>query len=621
MNAMSSAIVDSTLIERTLRRFRTDAHVRERLTDGGVLNLDRKLPYLFVYRQPPEREDAGTHRLVLGEASYLVALGADVNEAHDAVAALAATATKELDSFLVLELWAGDADSTEFVVHAPTGAAAATVDVLCDGLRELKEPGVYTTVAVRQTDDRHPPDLAPLLTTQECWDIGCLLVGLEVPPIFRDPETGAVYPVFLRRLRHLLSGVLRKTAFEFARVQTSAGFESYRAVGPRQFGSEVADADAALADIESGYQLLLLVSPVNVSEAWTAFRDSGFTREPEFRYRLLPVDPDSLKRRLFDVDLEPVADPAMAFLLRDKRDELDRQITLIAERNTEGFRYASMRLYGAVDDMLLNVALDVLSAVPRRSGRRAQTYVSADEFAAAARTELEYYRVAYPALAAEVQIRPDLVGLMVSQGNLLIGDALALRPERALPLLHHEVGTHVLTYYNGRAQPLRQLYTGLAGYDELQEGLAVLAEYLAGGLNAARMRVLAARVVAAHSVEHTAGFLDTFRLLTIDHGVHPRTAFDVTQRVHASGGFTRDLIYLRGLLGLVEYIRAGGAIEPLYLGKIAAKHVAIIEELRAREYLHPPALLPRLFEEPETALRLDALREGLPLTGMISDAA
>jgi uncharacterized protein (TIGR02421 family) len=621
MKPMSSAIVDGTLIERTLRRFRTDAHVRERLADGSVLNLDRKLPYLFVYRQPPDREDAGTHRLVLGEASYLVALGDAAQAAHDIVAALAETGTRELDSFLVLELWSGEAGSTEFIVHAPTGAAAATVDVLCRGLREITDRDVSTTVAARHTDVRHPPDLPPLLSTQECWDIGCLLIGLEVPPIFRDPDTGAVYPVFLRRLRQLLSGVLRQTAFEFARVQTSAGFESYRAVGPRRFGREVADADSALAEIESSYQLLLLVSPVNVSEAWARFRNGDYRREPEFRYRLLPIDPDALKRRLFGVDLEPVADPAMAFLLRDKRDEIDRQITLIAERNTEGFRYASMRLYGAVDDMLLNVARDVLNAVQPRTSRRGQSYVSAKEFAAAAGTELEYYRAAYPALAAEVQIRRDLVGLMVSQGNLLIGDALALRPERVLPLLHHEVGTHVLTYYNGRAQPLRQLYTGLAGYDELQEGLAVLAEYLAGGLDASRMRVLAARVVAVHSVEQGAAFLDTFRLLTQDYGMHAGTAFDVTERVHASGGFTRDVIYLRGLLRLVEYIRAGGAIEPLYLGKIAAKHVAIMEELRARGYLQAPALLPRLFEQSATPQRIDALREGLPLTRMISDAA
>jgi hypothetical protein len=70
----------------------------------------------------------------------------------------------------------------------------------------------------------------------------------------------------------------------------------------------------------------------------------------------------------------------------------------------------------------------------------------------------------------------------------------------------------------------------------------------------------------------------------------------------------------------VEYIRAGGAIEPLYVGKIAAKHVPIVEELRARDYLQAPALLPRLFDQPDTAHRLDALRDGLTLTQMISDS-
>ncbi|MGH7449522.1 MAG: hypothetical protein ACRELT_18245, partial [Longimicrobiales bacterium] len=143
---MSSTAVDSGLIDRILRQFRTDAHVRERLSDGGVLNLDRKLPYLFVYRQPPERDDAGTHRLVLGEASYLAALGSDVAEAHDAVAALAEAGTMELDSFLVLEVWSGYPNSTEFVVHAPAGAAANTTNVLCRGLRELSTSPIHTTL-------------------------------------------------------------------------------------------------------------------------------------------------------------------------------------------------------------------------------------------------------------------------------------------------------------------------------------------------------------------------------------------------------------------------------------------------------------------------------------------
>ena len=45
-------------------------------------------------------------------------------------------------------------------------------------------------------------------------------------------------------------------------------------------------------------------------------------------------------------------------------------------------------------------------------------------------------------------------------------------------LLHHEVGTHLVTHVNGTHQPIKVLGVGLAGYDETQEGLAVLAEYL-----------------------------------------------------------------------------------------------------------------------------------------------
>jgi hypothetical protein len=87
----------------------------------------------------------------------------------------------------------------------------------------------------------------------------------------------------------------------------------------------------------------------------------------------------------------------------------------------------------------------------------------------------------------------------------------------------------------------------------------------------------------------------------------------VTERVHASGGFTRDLIYLRGLLSLVEYIRAGGDIEPLYLWARSPRSTCPSSRSCARgNYLMAPALLPRLFEHPDTAQRMDALRNGLP---------
>ncbi|HSJ10423.1 MAG TPA: tyrosine/phenylalanine carboxypeptidase domain-containing protein, partial [Longimicrobiales bacterium] len=585
---MKSTAVDDSATARILRAFRTDAHVRERLPDGDVLNIDRKLPYLFLYRQPPSRPDPGTDRLVLAEASYLIARGDD-DAIQPIVHALAEAGTAELGSFLLFELWSGADDESDFVIHAPAAPAAASVDTLCKALEKVcADLNLDAAVSVRVTDERHPPDRDAILSARDCWEIGCLSLGLQVPPLFRDADTGDVYPVFLRRLRSALSVALRQSVYEFARVQTSTTVESYRALGPRRFDDAVTSADAELAGIERSYSLLLLVSPINSGDAWQRFRDDGYDTPPDFRYRLLPVDPDVLKRRLFALDLDPIADPALAFLFHDKRSELDRQITLIAERNTAGFRYTSMRLYGDVDDMLLRVACDILEHVQPTRWSDEDELVDAAAFAAAARTELAHYRTVMPGLAADVQVRSDLTGLMVSQGNLLISEEIALRPARVQALLHHEVGTHVLTYYNGRAQPLQQLSTGLADYDELQEGLAVFAEYGVGGLSASRMRVLAARVLAAHSMEHGAEFIETFRLLTREHGFARGTAFDITERVHQCGGFNRDMIYLRGLLRLVEHLRAGGALEPLYVGKIAAKHIEIIDELLSRGVLVPP---------------------------------
>ena len=47
--------------------------------------------------------------------------------------------------------------------------------------------------------------------------------------------------------------------------------------------------------------------------------------------------------------MEEVEDPTLTFLLRDKRSELDRMITMLADRDTPRFLHGSMALYGGVD--------------------------------------------------------------------------------------------------------------------------------------------------------------------------------------------------------------------------------------------------------------------------------
>lgn len=90
----------------------------------------------------------------------------------------------------------------------------------------------------------------------------------------------------------------------------------------------------------------------------------------------------------------------------------------------------------------------------------------------------------------------------------MIRESFKVPKNRVDALVHYEVGTHVLTHYNGKAQPLKQLYTSFSDYDELQEGLAVLSDYLTVGLTRGRLRLLAARVIAGHSLTKGADFCD-----------------------------------------------------------------------------------------------------------------
>jgi uncharacterized protein (TIGR02421 family) len=175
----------------------------------------------------------------------------------------------------------------------------------------------------------------------------------------------------------------------------------------------------------------------------------------------------------------------------------------------------------------------------------------------------------------------------------------------------------VLTYHNGRAQRFRLLASGLAGYDSLQEGLAVLAEYLVGGLNAPRLRLLAGRVVAARCLVDGASFVDTFRVLHHEHGFAGRIAFTITVRTHRSGGLTKDAVYLRGLRQILEYLARGGELAPLYVGKIAVEHISIIRELTWRGVLLPPPMTPRYLDDPDAQARLIDLRQGRTVVDLL----
>ncbi len=374
------------------------------------------------------------------------------------------------------------------------------------------------------------------------------------------------------------------------------------------------EVDARLADLERTVDVLLNVSPVNAAEAWTDFERGNFESAPVLRLRPLGFDPDLVKRELYDLRIEDVDDPALHTLLRAKRDEIARVVTALEDRDTLRFVYGTLQLYGTVSAPLVASAEQLLRTIPPQAP--SMESVTAGAFAEAAGAEFARYREAYPDFPEAYEVREDVPELMVSFGRLLIPAAATIRADRVEPLLHHEVGTHVVTYQNGARQPLKLLTIGLPGYDETQEGLAVLAEYLSGGLDPNRLRVLAARVVAIDQLLGGAEFPEIFESLRHEHEIPTRTAWSIAVRVVVGGGSVKDAVYLRGIARLLDALSEGLDLDVLFVGKLSLGHVPLIQELLDRGVLHPAWVRPRWMDVPGAQERLDRLRTGLSVTDL-----
>ena len=633
----SKASRPQMMTERFIRtvctRLEENKRVRRNLPTWGRVHIDRQLPFLCVYRRPTRGDDVGTERLATSEAAYLVASGTGKLQAGltELVRGIAQAMAEQYGAFLLLELWSGAARGSgvsngrdplkpSFRISAPKDEQVdALISTFDDALRRIKIRRQSAETSVHRTPRSCPRQYAPILPTEVAHQLGCRMLGLEVYPVYRG-ASGELYPSILRELRRGLSQALRKTFYEFTRTQTTHRPRHYQMLGRRAVVKAVWEVDRQLAEVSESFDFLLTVTPTNAEQAWREFERNRFEVAPVFRYRPLPADPIVIKRRLYDTPIERVEDPALSLLLRQKQDELDRQITMLTDVNTRRFVHGSLQLYGGVEDDLKGLADQLLYRLPPRTRENSKGgHLDAAAFAGRAEEEIAYYRQRWPEVDANVHVREDLAsGLMVSRGSLLIGKQTRIPMSRVEPLLQHEVGTHVLTYYNGRAQPFRQLYSGLAGYEAFQEGLAVLAEYLVGGLSRPRLRLLAARVLATRHMIDGATFVDTYRQLESLYGFDRRTAFTVAMRIYRGGGLTKDAVYLRGLCQMLKYLGNNGEFGTLLVGKIASDHISIVRELQWRKVLREPPLTPRYMEMPEALARLQDVRGGMTTLDLIN---
>lgn len=171
-------------------------------------------------------------------------------------------------------------------------------------------------------------------------------------------------------------------------------------------------------------------------------------------------------------------------------------------------------------------------------------------------------------------------------------------------LLQHEAFVHSLTALNGQQQQnLPSLALSSPRITATQEGLAVFAEQITGSIDIERMKRVSLRIEAVAMALEGADFIQVFRYF-LESGQNEVESFTSAQRVFrgvpTSGGaaFTKDTVYLRGLLGVHTFFRWALKNQKLRLcrllfaGKMTLTDVQRFEPLFDSGVLAEPRWLP-----------------------------
>ncbi|MDM9625481.1 flavohemoglobin expression-modulating QEGLA motif protein [Rhizobium sp. S152] len=605
---------EADFLDEIVSCIRAKKPVRRDLPDGGRLHIDRPLPFLCVHVADDDDEPVA-RAIAQANASYLVT--ANRTALQPLIETIAPVLKEMFGAFLLLDVGELEHDTppSEDAPFLPafdvrvwsTPDAATAADVFSTAVGRSKARFRRPLV---QKQQKPPADAIARMARQS----GCSAISVRFAPVYRQPD-GTFYP----ELREILVAMMFDAALQafasFIERHQSLTVSTHRALGRKAIVDAVTRVDRAIDEVAQSFDFLLTVTPINAEAAFDAFKAGGYRTEPVFLYRPLTVQIETAKRKLFAISFDHMEDPLLYNLYREKQQELDLQLSLIASRHTPRFVEFGRAIYGPVETQLLTEATTILQDL---SDARSKTQELAppdmDGLAVArqAADMIETYRKQYSSFDARIELRDDLPsGLMVSGNRLLISTDTSMDPHRVEPLLSHEIGVHLLTYFNGSAQGLRLFRSGLSGYEGMQEGLAVFAEYLSGGMTTERLRLIAGRVVGCAAMLDGASFAETFAILNRDHDFPEALAFNLVLRLYRGGRLAKDAIYLRGLLELLAHLGSGGALEPFWMGKIASSHFNVMEELASRGLLRQPVVRPLFLETAAGKHGMACARQGM----------
>jgi uncharacterized protein (TIGR02421 family) len=353
--------------------------------------------------------------------------------------------------------------------------------------------------------------------------------------------------------------------------------------------AEIVQLDSDLHALVKDIDILDAVAPLNYKEEKALFLKAHYSHEPNFIYAKKNLDAFAFKRSLFQLPIEKVQDEDLRTIYLAVIDSYVDKVDQYKSIGSPDFLYDSLRYYGEPSEKDLRNANFILH-LPK-SPDREEELLDANRISQVLAEFADREGYTYT-----TKIDGNMIAkALVSGTTVKINSNAEVGTMEVMALAHHELGVHLLTTLNGKAQPLKILSVGCPVNTMTQEGLAILSEHFAGCLSIERLKVLALRVIAVTSMIQDKNFRTTFLKLKEDHGVDDEFAFTITARVYRGGGFTKDYLYLQGFHQMLNAYEHEPHFLSLLAGKTSIDFLPQIQRLIHKGWLIPPTRITPAF--------------------------
>jgi len=429
-----------------------------------------------------------------------------------------------------------------------------------------QEQTVFSPDFIQELEKRHA--LEPVKGSQTTYKIKFNIGGRKIQTLVAKGETGVKDIRAVIGRRDLAGFLIDPSKKAKTNMLTTNVKQDLRA------------ADRLICGIDKNLQVLRDVRPVNLEEELERCRlDKAYN--PVFLQRDLNVDLLQAEENLRKIDTD---DSPLGILLRKKRRELLLKIELLRARGDgEKFSAASLALFGAPSTALIGFAEAHL-----KSRKGCDLPVPDSELLSAeeAKTQFDNVMLAYGLHDWQVSIKTSMIAdCAVGGQKVFIRSGASFSRMHIESLVAHEIETHVLTAENGAIQPYELFRRGFANYLDTQEGLAIYSQIrVLSPHHEKRYQHAKAVLGVAYAMEHS--FSETRRYLIEELGYTPEKAIMKTadfkrgvSRTAEPGAFTKSLVYFRGYRAIEQFVREGGDLRRLYVGKIAIEDLGLIDQI------------------------------------------